>query len=61
VIEGRKMLDQYHEFYKKLMKGYEQMELVSTAPLLGIRESRRVACDYQMTGDDYNARATFAD
>ena len=61
VIEGRRMLDQYREFYQKIMKGYERMELVNTAPLLGIRESRRITCDYQMTGEDFYKRATFDD
>jgi Dehydrogenases (flavoproteins) len=61
MIEGRRMLGPYHEFYKTVMKGYEHMELVGTAPLLGIRESRRIVGDYQMTADDFNARAVFPD
>ena len=61
MIDGRKMLGPYHEFYKSIMKGYERMELVGTGTLLGIRESRRITGDYKMTADDFNTRANFAD
>ena len=55
------MLGPYHEFYQKVLKGYERMELAGTAQQPGIRESRRIACDYRMTGADYYNRATFPD
>ncbi len=61
MIEGRRLLGPYHKFYQTIMKGYEHMELLGTATLLGIRESRRITCDYQMTAADFNARATFDD
>jgi hypothetical protein len=35
--------------------------VLSTAPLMGIRETRRVVCDYTLTVDDYLSRATFPD
>lgn len=35
--------------------------VLETAPLLGIRESRRIVCDYTLTADDYLSRATFPD
>ncbi|MDR1191815.1 MAG: FAD-dependent oxidoreductase [Verrucomicrobiales bacterium] len=35
--------------------------LVNTAGLMGIRETRRVVCDYTLTLDDYLARRSFPD
>ncbi len=35
--------------------------VAQTAPLMGIRESRRVLCDYVLSVDDYFARRSFAD
>ena len=35
--------------------------VLQTAPLLGIRESRRIVCDYTLTAEDYLSRATFPD
>ncbi len=32
-----------------------------TAPLMGIRETRRVVCDYMLTREDYIAKRTFPD
>ena len=61
VLEARRMIGPYHEFYKKILKGFERMELAGTAQLPGIRESRRIVCDYRMTAADYDKRATFPD
>lgn len=35
--------------------------LVKTAPMLGVRDSRRITGDYVLTGDDWRARRTFDD
>ena len=61
VIEGRKLLDEYKRYYKEYLTGFEDMELSGTASLLGVRESRRIRGDYQMTLDDYLRRADFPD
>ena len=37
------------------------MELVATAPYLGIRESRRIVCDYRLNLEDFVNRAVFED
>jgi hypothetical protein len=37
------------------------MELVATAPALGVRESRRIVGEYELNEADYRARRTFPD
>jgi hypothetical protein len=37
------------------------MELVNTAALLGVRESRRITCDYELNRADFDRRAVFPD
>ncbi len=61
VLESRKRLEQYELYYKKYLKGFEQMELVDTGALFGVRETRRVIGDYVLTGADYFKRAVFED
>lgn len=61
MILGRKMLPEYENYYKKYLKGYENMKLCVTAPILGVRESRRIVCDYILSVDDFISRATFDD
>ncbi len=60
-VAGRKYLPEYEHFYKHYVKGFAKAELVSSASLLGIRESRRVIGDYVLSSDDYFARRQFAD
>lgn len=35
--------------------------VLETAPLMGIRETRRIVCDYTLTAEDYLSRASFPD
>lgn len=56
MLEGRRYTPEYERYYQNYLEGFEQMELTSTAPLLGIRESRRITCDYRMTRADFIAR-----
>jgi len=61
LLNSRKIIPEYEKFYKEYLKGYENMELVSSAAKLGIRETRRIMGDYKLTFDDYNTRASFPD
>lgn len=61
MLDARRRLPEYERYYKKYLTGYEQMQLVCTAPVLGVRESRRFVCDYMLTEDDFLRRATFVD
>jgi len=61
MILGRKIVQEYVEFYRKYVPGCEHIELVTTAALMGVRESRRIVGEYELSIDDYMARRQFAD
>lgn len=61
VMWGRKLAVEYLEFYRKYVPGCAKMEHVTTASLLGIRESRRIVGEYELTIADYLARREFPD
>ena len=61
LVWGRKSLLEYERYYREYLKGYENMRLVATGSLLGVRETRRIMGDYVLSLDDYNRRATFPD
>jgi len=57
---GRRIVREYVEFYRKYM-GCEDIELVTTGTLMGVRESRRVLGEYELNIDDYRKRRQFPD
>ncbi|MBE6560430.1 MAG: FAD-dependent oxidoreductase [Ruminococcaceae bacterium] len=61
MVAARKQLREYRRYYREYVEGYEETELVISAAQIGIRESRRVMCDYVMTLDDFMKRASFED
>ena len=61
MIWGRKLLLEYEQYYKKYHQGYENMQLLTTASILGVRESRRIICDYMLCAEDFKRRAVFDD
>jgi len=61
LLWARKSLVEYERYYKKYLKGFEQMELVATASQLGARESRRILGDYVLNLEDFKSRAVFPD
>lgn len=58
---GRRLVAEYVDFYRKYATGCEGMELVTTAALMGVRESRRIVGEYTLTFEDYTARRQFPD
>jgi len=60
-VEGRRIARIMEEFYRDHIPGFQRAELLTTAPLLGVRETRRIRGEYRMTFEDYNRRAVFAD
>jgi hypothetical protein len=60
-ILGRKIAREYLDFYRKYVSGCEQIEHVSTAPKIGIRESRRIVGEYELNVRDYLAWRQFPD
>jgi hypothetical protein len=61
VMLGRKIAQEYLSFYRKYIPGCENMEHVTTASLIGVRESRRIKGEYVLNIDDYNGRRQFHD
>jgi hypothetical protein len=61
VMLGRRLAWEYHAFYRKYVAGCENIQLVTTGALIGVRESRRVVGEYELTIDDYMARRQFPD
>ena len=49
------------DFYRKYVPGCENCYLLSTAQFIGVRESRRIIGEYQLTGEDCLAGAEFDD
>ncbi len=60
-IEGRKLAKIYHDFYVRHVPGFEKSDLVNTAALPGVRETRRIVGDYRLNFEDYTRRAVFED
>ena len=61
MVWGRRMVLEFERFYKTYLKGYENMTLTQTAPLPGIRETRRIMGDYVLNVQDFQKRAVFDD
>jgi len=61
MVKGRRIARQYQEFLRKYSPNCENIELVATAPLMGVRESRRIVGEYELTFADYLARRQFPD
>ncbi|UKI33421.1 MAG: FAD-dependent oxidoreductase [Lentisphaeria bacterium] len=61
VIENRRLLAEYEEFYRSRIAGFGNAEIVGSGSVLGVRESRRILGDYVLCSDDYVARRDFPD
>ncbi len=61
LLEGRKQLTEFERFYREYIPGFQNLELVGSGSLLGIRESRRIIGDYVLNVEDFRQRAVFAD
>lgn len=62
LIKGRKMAEQFKEglaaYYPE---AFANSFLISTGSLMGIRETRRIVGDYELSIDDYLSRRAFED
>jgi hypothetical protein len=61
MMAGRRLALEYLEFYRRCVPGFEHAEHVTTASLMGIRESRRIVGEAELTFEDYLARRQFPD
>lgn len=59
--EGRRVVEKLMAFLRRYVPGQESIELVSSGPHIGVRESRRIIGEYRLTLDDYLACRTFPD
>lgn len=60
-MQARKQLEEYRRYYREYLEGFENMEIVCSAPYLGIRESRRIIGRYILSLDDYINRRRHED
>lgn len=60
-IEGREVAGIIHRFFRDYVPGFSRSELVNTASLLSVRETRRITGDYCLNFKDYLNRAVFPD
>lgn len=60
-IEGRRQAWEFLEFLRRDVPGFENAEMQSSGPQIGIRESRRVMGDYVMTEEDVLEARKFPD
>lgn len=61
MVFGRKLAVEYTEFYRRYVPGCADVELLSTAPLMGVRDSRRIVGEFELGIDDFLARRQFPD
>jgi hypothetical protein len=60
-IEGRRQAFHMIPVFRKYIPGMEECYLISTAALLGTRESRRIVGEYVLTDEDILAEKTWDD
>jgi hypothetical protein len=60
-IEGRRQIVDFFGFLRDAVPGFGNAYILEIAPQVGIRETRRVVGDYQLTEDDVLGCASFAD
>jgi hypothetical protein len=61
MIFGRKLALEYAEFYRRYVPGCNNLELLTTAPVMGVRDSRRIVGEFELTIEDFRAKRQFPD
>lgn len=60
-IEGRRQVREIVAFYRANIPGFEDCRLAAVAPSIGLRESRRIVGEYELTGEDVTSARKFPD
>ena len=60
-LYGKKAIIRLMKFYKKYFHGFEDAYISSVAPMVGIRESRRIKCLYTLSDEDVFYQKKFPD
>lgn len=60
-LEGRRQVEEYARFAVKYLPGFERAHVDQIAPQLGVRETRRVVGEYQLTTEDVLGAQSFPD
>lgn len=61
MIFGRKLAVEFESFFRKYMPGCENIELLTTAPVMGVRDTRRIVGEFELTIEDYVSGRQFPD
>ena len=61
LFEGKRSIVRCAAFYKKYVPGFENSHVSKIAPMLGVRESRRIDTEYLLVIDDIFAYRKFED
>lgn len=61
MIAGRKLAVEYTEFFRKYVPGCEEIQLLTTAPVMGVRDTRRIVGEFELTIDDFRSARQFPD
>src|SRR5262249_38836918 len=61
MMYGRRQAQEYTRFFREYVPGCREIEHLGTAPLMGVRDTRRIVGEFELTMDDYRARRQFPD
>lgn len=61
MFDGRRILAEYETYYQNYVDGCENAVLIKSADFIGIRESRRIVCEYMLNVDDFFSQQSFFD
>jgi len=61
MMHGRKIILEFEQFFKKFVPGFENMEIASSASVLGQRETRNIIGEAILTKEDFLAKRHFPD
>nr|WP_308627068.1 FAD-dependent oxidoreductase [uncultured Eisenbergiella sp.] len=61
ILDARRRMTEYVTYYTHYLEGYEKADAISSASVLGIRETRRILGEYVLSVADYEKHAVFSD